>query len=161
MKKKTLNALDDWARWDYYVYLRSISSRFSEPGDPEGVWWVVAVQIRAFPPHEFREEGRDLDAIVAKLAAVVPSRKKLGKGKWRKNRHSPLTGARTDHIGFLAPLALWNLRYKAEMNDRSLYGRSLARELKQKSKAMSADGACGPLHDRYGEIPPPPPPPRR
>lgn len=146
-----MKLLREWGLADYYVYLRPASSRFSEPDEKNGIWWVVTVQIRALPPHEFREEGRDLDAVVKRLGKRVPLRDELGKKKWKNTRHDPFVGSGAEHVGFLAPHALWLQKYRHALEQSTLFGQSVRRTAKSAREARSEDGSLGPIYDRYGD----------
>lgn len=146
LSEKARKFIGRWSRDEFYVYIRPTSSKYAEPTKPEGQWWVVAVQVRAMPPHEFREEGRSLDACILALGSRIPRRKDL-----------KTLGPRSVHesyIGFLAPHALWKEKHAGVSGDRTksaLYKKSVATEGEAKKEAMSKKGRLGPMHDRQGD----------
>lgn len=145
LSSQARKAIARWSRDEFYVYIRPTTSKWSEPGNQEGQWWVVTVQVRGVPPHEFREEGRSLDRVICKLDGRVPRRSELSDFAEMKA---------TEHIGFLAPHALWEKKYKRISQDRSASPalRTAAEWSKQARKdARSKQGHHGVLVDAPGE----------
>lgn len=134
--------LADWAKDSYYVYIRPETSKWAEPDEKEGPWFVVTVQVRSLPPHEYRAEGRSLNACVLEIGSRVPRRRDLG-------NLPPATA--NDYIGFLAPYARWAAHYRQITQDAvsELRSRSIAWEGEAKRNALE-DHHVGPIHDRHG-----------
>ena len=74
-----------WARSDWYVYLRPISSKYHEPHKKEKTYWAVQVECRMLTHTDdgrptnlqpFRGEGYDLSEVIIKLDLEVPRRPK-------------------------------------------------------------------------------------
>lgn len=100
-----------FSRDEYYVYIRPTTSLYAEPTKEAGQWWVVVVQIRSVPPHEFRAEGRSFNDVILELGERVPRRKDLD--SHRKISEESLD---TVYIGYAAPHALWKKKYKKLLN---------------------------------------------
>lgn len=133
--------LANWARDSYYVYIRPDTSKWAEPDEKEGPWFVVTVQVRSLPPHEYRAEGRSLDACVLEIGSRVPRRRDLG---------SLPPAQANDYIGFLAPQARWNAHYRSLMADKSAAAAAtIAWEAEAKHNALTTHHV-GPIHDRHG-----------
>lgn len=64
--------LNRWARCEFYIYMRPTSSKFVQPKEKPGIYWVVSVEYRTMPPGQWRAEGRDLDEVIRRLDLEVP-----------------------------------------------------------------------------------------
>lgn len=72
--------LSRWARDDYYVYLRPMSSAYVDPGKKETTYWVVSVEYRAVEFKQVKGEGYDLCEVLRKMAPDVPRRRDVQPG---------------------------------------------------------------------------------
>lgn len=140
---KSKKFIATWSRQDYYVYIRFDTSKWAEPAEKEGPWFVVSVEVRAVPPAEYREEGRVLDHCIRRIA------ERIAQDEHELNivRHESTT------VGFLAPRARWYARYKSLLDDQSLKGKAVRAEKTAKEAALTTRHV-GPIHDRVGERPP-------
>lgn len=76
--------LSRWARDDFYVYLRPVSSKYIDRTKKETIYWCVSVEFRRVEePRQFRGEGYDLNDVILELAERVPRRRqKLSNAGW-------------------------------------------------------------------------------
>lgn len=127
--KEARKILGGWSRDEFYVYIRPTTSLYAEPDKPAGQWWVVVVQIRSMPPHEFREEGRSFNDVILALGERVPRRKDL-------DSHRKISEQSVDevYIGYAAPHALWKKKF-----DRVLESGAASDLLKRAYKKSKAD----------------------
>lgn len=70
--------LKRWAKAQYYVYLRCLSSLFLDPDKKHRLYWTVTVEYRTVNWQQWRGEGFDLSEIICKLDLEVPRRDTKG-----------------------------------------------------------------------------------
>lgn len=70
--------LTRWAKDEFYVYIRPLSSRFTEPSAKKfRIHWAVTVEYRGMEYKQHRAEGYDLSEVICKLGKEVPRRKTI------------------------------------------------------------------------------------
>lgn len=81
LTKESRKFLSRWAKDEYYVYIRPMTSRFIDRSKKHKLYWVVSVEFRRMDePKTFRGEGYDLNEVLAELAERVPRRKEAQPG---------------------------------------------------------------------------------
>lgn len=120
LNMSTRKILSRWAKEDYCVYMRPVSSRMIDARSKHSVYWIVSVELHAVPPGNWREEGPDLDELIERLDKIVP-----------RNRTAHRKSA-----GWLAPNEVFE-REKAEIakRTRSESPRPKKRPKKEKKRA--------------------------
>lgn len=64
-----------WARDEFYIYIRPLTSRLIDRSKPHKVYWQVSVEYRYVEYKSIRGEGYDLNQIILDLGPRVPRRK--------------------------------------------------------------------------------------
>lgn len=81
LTKESRKILSRFARDEYYVYLRPMTSRFIDRSKKHKLYWVVSVEFRRPDgPKTFRGEGYDLNEVLEELSERVPRRKEIQPG---------------------------------------------------------------------------------
>lgn len=95
-----------WTKDEFYVYIRPVSSRFSEPDKKHRTLWAVSVEYRFVEYKQWRSEGEDLDAVICELGEKIPRRKQFQPGyKGGNPKNNP---------GWLAPESVRRIVAKKE-----------------------------------------------
>lgn len=92
--------LSRWARDEFYVYIRCITSRFVNVTEKHRLYWSVSVEFRTTQPIQKRGEGYDLSEIIVNLGAEIPRRKQIQPG-YQGKQEKP--NATTQNAGWLMP----------------------------------------------------------
>lgn len=73
--------LSRWAKDEWYVYIRPLTSRFIDRSTKHRLYWAVSVECRRIGGEtRYRGEGYDLSEIILKLSEQVPRRKDIQPG---------------------------------------------------------------------------------
>lgn len=65
-----------WARDDFYVYIRPLSSQYVDSTEQARIYWTVSVEFRSVNFVQKRGEGYNLSEIIIELDQSMPRRKK-------------------------------------------------------------------------------------
>lgn len=81
LTKDSRKILSRFAKDEFYVYIRPMTSRFIDRSKKHKLYWVVSVEFRRVDGMKtFRGEGYDLNEVLADLGERVPRRKEVQPG---------------------------------------------------------------------------------